>query len=40
MDDIITYLQQTRVGQHVTLTIVRDGQELALPVELGERPPR
>ena len=40
MDDIITYLQQTRVGQQVTLTLIRDGQELTLPVELGERPPR
>ena len=40
MDDIITYLQQTRVGQQVILTLIRDGQELALPVELGERPPR
>jgi 2-alkenal reductase len=40
MDDIITYLQQTEVGQQVTLTLIRDGQELTLPVELGERPPR
>ena len=40
MDDIITHLQQTHVGQQVILTIVRDGQELTLPVELGERPPR
>jgi S1-C subfamily serine protease len=40
MDDIITYLQGTQVGQQVILTLVRDGQELTLPVELGERPPR
>ena len=40
MDDIITYLQQKQVGQEVILTLIRDGQELALPVELGERPPR
>jgi len=40
MDDIITYLQGTRVGQQVILMLIRDGQELALPVELGERPPR
>ena len=40
MDDIITYLQSTRVGQQVTLTIIRDGQAMTLPIELGERPPR
>jgi 2-alkenal reductase len=40
MDDIIAYLQQTRVGQSVSLTLIRDGQELALSVELGERPSR
>ena len=40
MDDIITYLQQTQVGQQVTLTLIRDGRELTLPVELGERPLR
>jgi S1-C subfamily serine protease len=40
MDDIITYLQGTRVGQQVVLTLIRDGQTMTLPVELGERPPR
>jgi 2-alkenal reductase len=40
MDDIITYLQQTQVGQQVTLTLIRDGRELDLLVELGERPLR
>jgi S1-C subfamily serine protease len=40
MDDIITYLQGTRVGQQVVLTLVREGKTLTLPVELGERPPR
>jgi 2-alkenal reductase len=40
MDDIITYLQGTRVGQTVVLTVIRDGQSLTIPVELGERPPR
>jgi S1-C subfamily serine protease len=40
MDDIITYLQGTRVGQQVVLTVVRDGKTMTLPVELGERPPR
>jgi S1-C subfamily serine protease len=38
MDDIITYLQRTQVGQQVTLTIIRDGETIAVPVELGERP--
>jgi len=40
MDDIITYLQGTRVGQQVVLTVIREGQTMTLPVELGERPPR
>jgi len=40
MDDIITYLQGTRVGQQVVLTVIRDGNTMTLPVELGERPPR
>jgi S1-C subfamily serine protease len=40
MDDIITYLQGTHVGQQVVLTVIRDGETLTLPVELGERPPR
>ena len=38
MDDIITYLQHTRVGQEVLLTIIRDGSEASIAVELGERP--
>jgi S1-C subfamily serine protease len=38
MDDIITYLQRTRVGQVVTLTILRDGEQMTVDVELGERP--
>jgi 2-alkenal reductase len=40
MDDIITYLQRTRVGQQVVLTVIREGKTMTLPVELGERPPR
>ena len=40
MDDIITYLQRTRVGQQVALTIVRDGETTTISVKLGERPPR
>jgi S1-C subfamily serine protease len=39
MDDLITYLvKETRPGDEVTLTILRDGKEQALSVELGERP--
>ena len=38
MDDIITYLQRTRVGQTVTLTVIRDGEQIAIEVVLGERP--
>ncbi len=40
MDDIITYLQHTVVGQTVDLTILRDGREMHLEVVLGERPAR
>jgi serine protease Do len=39
MDDVIVYLvQNTRPGQEVELSILRDGQEQKLTVELGERP--
>jgi 2-alkenal reductase len=38
MDDIITYLQDTRVGQEVELTVLRTEETLAIPVQLGERP--
>ncbi len=38
-DDLISYLVgKTEVGQEVTLTIVRDGREMDVPVTLGERP--
>jgi S1-C subfamily serine protease len=38
-DDLISYLVgKTKVGQEVTLTIVRDGKEMDIPVTLGERP--
>jgi len=38
-DDLIAYLvRETEVGQEVVLTIVRDGEELEIPVTLGERP--
>ena len=38
MDDLITYLESTVVGQEVELTIIRDGDEKRLTVELDERP--
>jgi S1-C subfamily serine protease len=38
-DDLIAYLvRETEVGQEVTLTIIRDGEEIEVPVTLGERP--
>jgi 2-alkenal reductase len=38
-DDLIVYLvRETRPGQEVELTIIRDGQEMQLTVKLGERP--
>jgi S1-C subfamily serine protease len=39
LSDLISYLVfETEVGQTVTLTILRDGEEIDLPVELGARP--
>jgi 2-alkenal reductase len=38
MDDIITYLQRTEVGQQLVLTILRDGEQQTVVVTLGERP--
>jgi len=39
MDDLITYLvRKTRPGQRVELTIIREGHEQRIEVELGERP--
>ena len=41
MDDIISYLSRHgQVGKDVTLTILRDGKQMELPVTLGERPGR
>ena len=38
-DDLLGYIvQQTQVGQTVTLTILRDGQPQTLSLTLGERP--
>jgi S1-C subfamily serine protease len=38
-DDLIAYLvRETQIGQHVLLTVIRDGEELEIPVTLGERP--
>jgi S1-C subfamily serine protease len=38
-NDLIAYLiRETEVGQRITMTIIRDGEELEVPVTLGERP--
>jgi S1-C subfamily serine protease len=38
-DDLVLWLvRETRVGQTVILTVIRDGEELSIPVVLGERP--
>jgi len=38
-DDLIAYLvRETEVGQQVVLTVIRDREELEIPVTLGERP--
>ncbi len=38
-NDLIAYLvQETEVGQEVTLTILRDGKQMEVQVRLGERP--
>jgi 2-alkenal reductase len=38
-DDLIAYLvRETQIGQQVLLTVIRDGEELEIPVTLGERP--
>ena len=38
MDDLIVLLAEKGVGQTVTITILRDGQEQSVDVTLGERP--
>jgi len=40
MDDLIIHLADRRVGQKVTLTILRDGAERTIEVTLEERPAR
>jgi len=38
-DDLVAYLvRETEVGQEIVLTVMRDGEELEIPVTLGERP--
>ncbi len=37
-DDIINYLDTRQVGDVVTLSVVRDGEPLQIPVTLGSRP--
>jgi S1-C subfamily serine protease len=39
MDDLIVYLvKETRPGDTVTMTVLRDGEERSIEVTLGERP--
>jgi S1-C subfamily serine protease len=38
MEDLLAQLKQAEPGQTVTLTIIREGREMDLPVTLGERP--
>jgi S1-C subfamily serine protease len=38
MEDLLAQLKQAEPGQTVTLTIIRDGREMDIPVTLGERP--
>jgi 2-alkenal reductase len=38
MDDIITYLQHTQVGETLTVTIIRDGDQQVVEIELRARP--
>ncbi len=38
MEDLQGIIRQTEPGQEVTLTILRDSQQLQVPVTLGERP--
>ncbi len=37
-EDLKALLQQAQPGQEVTLTVLRDGQEVAVEVTLGEPP--
>lgn len=38
-DDVISYLVfETQVGQTINLTVIRDGEQLQIPLVLGERP--
>ena len=39
MDDVISYLDESKkVGDKVTLTVNREGQDVELPITLEERP--
>ncbi len=37
-EDVVTYIAHARVGQKITLTILRDGRTRSVDVTLGERP--
>jgi S1-C subfamily serine protease len=38
-EDLSSYLTETRPGETVTLTVLRDGERMQVKVELDERPP-
>jgi len=40
LNDLVVYTERNkRPGDHVTLTIIRSGQQLGVDLTLGERPP-
>ncbi len=38
MDDLILFISQQDVGDRVTLTVLRNGEEIEVPVALVARP--
>ena len=38
MEDLISYLEQTSVGQEISLTVIREGERQTIRLTLGERP--
>jgi serine protease Do len=38
VEDLQAQVQQAQPGQEVTLTLLRDGKQVEVPVTLGERP--
>ncbi len=38
IEDLVNYLRNAKPGDEVTLTVLRNGEEVEVPVTLGERP--